>query len=99
MTAVVSAVVASIISKGKTLKNKHNQDAEEFLLLKKGVQALLRDKLYYLNDKGIKEGSVTVAEKNNFENIWNSYHNLGANGVMDSIHKDYMELPIKTKGE
>lgn len=62
-----------------------------------GVQALLRDRLYqsynYHNDKGY----APIHAKENFENMWTQYHNLGVNGVMDGIHKDFMKLPTETE--
>ena len=35
---------------------------------------------------------VPIYVKDNFENVWNAYHNLGANGVMDNIHEEFMNF-------
>lgn len=67
-------------------------------VLKRGVQALLRHELYELYDiyyKGEKYAPLDV--KNDFENIYLSYHNLGKNGVMDGMHERFMSLPEEPK--
>lgn len=61
-----------------------------------GVQALLRDRLYEQYDKYHDDkGYAPVWVKNNFENMYKRYHNLGENGVMDQHYKDFMKLPDK----
>lgn len=59
-----------------------------------GVQALLRDRLYHLYNKYNEKGYAPLYARDNFENIWVQYHNLGANGVMDDIHEKFKALPI-----
>lgn len=68
--------------------------------VKKGVQALLRDRLYDKYEKYSDLGYAPIRAKENFENMWTQYHNLGKNGVMDDIHIKFMALPTEptTKG-
>lgn len=80
--------------KAKTNKESETQENEA---LKKGLQAVLRDRLYSLYSKAMANGEVSLHERDNFINIYNQYHILGANGVMDEIKEDFME--IKLKGE
>jgi hypothetical protein len=58
-----------------------------------GVQALLRDRLIHEYNKALDRGYAPIYAKDNFENMWKHYHNLGQNGVMDEIHNEYMSLP------
>ena len=60
-----------------------------------GVQALLRDRLIHEYNKAIDRGYAPIYAKENFDNMWTQYHNLGKNGVMDGIHEEYMSLPTK----
>ena len=30
--------------------------------------------------------------RDNFENCWKQYHSLGVNGVMDDLHRKFLEL-------
>ena len=63
----------------------------------KGVQALLRGQMISEYNKALDKGYAPIYAKENFENIWNNYHSLGANGVMDDIHSKYMELPDRAQ--
>jgi len=62
-----------------------------------GVQALLRDRLIHEYNKALNCGYAPIYAKENFENMWQQYHNLGKNGVMDEIHKEYMLFPTEKK--
>jgi hypothetical protein len=75
---------------------KNEQESEA---IKLGVQALLRDRLYEKYDKYSELGYAPIHARENFENIWTQYHNLGKNGVMDDIHDKFMKLPTEPKGD
>lgn len=64
-----------------------------------GVQALLRDRLYHEYNKALEVKYAPIYAKENFENMWKQYHNLGVNGVMDEIHKTYMALPTERRND
>lgn len=67
--------------------------------VQRGVQALLRDRLYDKYETCSEKGFATIRARENFENMWTQYHNLGKNGVMDDIHIKFMELPTEKKGD
>lgn len=60
-----------------------------------GVQALLRDRLISEYNKYHDKGYAPIYARENFENMWTQYHNLGKNGVMDDVHDKFMELPTE----
>lgn len=62
-----------------------------------GVQAILRNNLKKEYETAIVNGYAPVSDKENFENMYVQYHNLGANGVMDGIRDEYMALPTFPK--
>ena len=64
-----------------------------------GVQALLRDRLIAEYNDGIRKGYAHIYDKENFENMYEQYHNLGANGVMDEIRDKYRLLPTEPPAE
>ena len=66
--------------------------------VQKGVQALLRDRLISEYNHHQEKGYAPIYAKENFENMWTQYHNLGKNGVMDSIHDSFMALPTEPPG-
>lgn len=58
-----------------------------------GVQALLRSQMIHDYNHYRERGFAPIYARENFENVWRQYHNLGANGVMDDLHEKFMELP------
>lgn len=86
--AIVAGFTGYLCGKFKKIKT----DLESTKL---GVQALLRDRLLQSYNRFKKNGYVTVDEKSNFENMWIQYHNLGQNGVMDSIHDEVLKMQVR----
>lgn len=84
-TLLFGAIVTFVTTKFKKYNAEQNA-------LKKGVQAMLRSQMIdmYNQYKDVKK--VPIYVKDNFENVWNAYHNLGANGVMDNIHEEFMNF-------
>lgn len=67
--------------------------------VQRGIQALLRDRLYDKYEHYSDKGYAPIRARENFENMWTQYHNLGQNGVMDDIHIKFMQLPTEPKGD
>ena len=78
-------------------KIKQNEKKTESVQL--GVQALLRDRLYSTYLKYAEKGYAPIYARENFENMYNQYHTLGANGVMDDVYKKFMALPLEKESE
>lgn len=74
-------------------KIKQNRDSNKSLRL--GVQALLRSQMITDYNKWCEKGYAPIYARENFENCWKQYHELGANGVMDDIHSKFLDLPIE----
>lgn len=81
-----------------TIKKKIKCNEEHTEALRLGVQALLRDRLYAYYNKYSELEYAPIYARENFENIYKQYHNLGNNGVMDDIYKKFMELPTEREG-
>lgn len=91
LTGIVGLAVKCVwdsISK-KISRKKEGDEA-----LTKGIQALLRDRLICLYDEYRLIGSAPIHVKDSFENMYQWYHALGANGVMDAIHEEFQNIPI-----
>lgn len=72
-------------------KSNAKQNAESL-----GLQALLRSQMIdYYNTWYVDKGYAPIWVQDNFENVWVQYEALGANGVMDKIHKEFMSLPTE----
>ena len=66
-----------------------------FKLLRQGTQAILRDRLVQGHRYWMDKGAISYTDKENYLNMYNMYHNLGSNGVMDSLVEDIKRLPLE----
>lgn len=58
-----------------------------------GVQALLRSQMISEYNKWQEKGYAPIYARENFINMYNQYHNLGVNGVMDDLLEKFKQLP------
>lgn len=65
--------------------------------IKAGIHALLRDQLIRSYNYFMEKGELKIHDRDNLSNLYKQYHELGANGVIDGLIKELMELPIKRK--
>ena len=92
-TLIVGGMFTYFASKIKKIKKE--DDA-----IKKGIQALLRAEMISSYNKYNDLGYAPIYAKESFENVYQNYHALGLNGVMDEIRRTFMELPTeKPKAE
>lgn len=68
--------------------------------VKSGTQASLRNSMVQMWETYSELGYAPIHVKDDFENVYQNYHQLGANGVMDDLHKKFLELPTdRSKNE
>ena len=63
--------------------------------VKMGVQALLRAQMIDDFNRYSEKGYAPIYARENFENCYQQYHRLGANGVMDDLRNKFMALPTR----
>lgn len=68
----------------------------QYVALKMGLQAMLRAQMINDYNYWSEKGYAPVYARQNFENLWEQYHALGANGVMNDIHERFLNLPTRT---
>lgn len=61
--------------------------------IKEGLQAILRDRLLQSYKHYESKGYADADDRDNWENMYQQYHTLGANGVMDDIRNKFFQLP------
>lgn len=91
ITILTSSGIIGIFT--QFLLNRLKASEQKQIALELGVQALLRDRLIYQYEKYKARGYAPIYAKENFENLYEQYHKLGANGVMDSIHEEFKNFP------
>lgn len=75
--------------------NKVKNIDKKYHSVELGVQALLRNQMINDYNKWLERGYAPIYAKDSFDNMYKQYHNLGVNGVMDGIHKNFMALPTQ----
>lgn len=90
----VPALIAGVF---RYLHVQIKENREENKALKLGIQALLRGQMIAEYNKWSERGYAPIYARENFENCWQQYHSLGANGVMDDIHAKFLQLPACKK--
>lgn len=97
LTMLVGLTVTAIFNGAINLpKKKKAQDAqreEDLQLLKKGVQALLKNNLKVRYDYWIDQGYAPEDAREDLEAEYRVYHLLGKNGVMDGRRAKFLDLP------
>ena len=60
-----------------------------------GLQAVLKDLLKIRYLEWIHKGYAPMDARDDLERMYQAYHNLGANGVMDALRKQFLALNKK----
>lgn len=63
------------------------------ILIKNGLQVILKNDLKTNYDNWIRKGYAPLDVKDDLERMYQVYHSLGANGVMDAHRAKFLTLP------
>ena len=74
------------------IKRELEQLSEANILEREALQASLRDRLYAIYHGCAMKTYTTKEERENFENIYKSYHKIFDNGVMTDTHDRFFAL-------
>lgn len=90
---VVTAIFNGAINMPKKKKAEDVRREEDIRLLKKGIQALLKNDLKVRYDYWLDQGYAPEDAREDLEAEYRIYHSLGKNGVMDGRRKKFLDLP------
>lgn len=85
----IPALIASGV--GYLIK-KVKETGAQTRALESGVQALLRAQMIADYNHYAAKGYAPIYARENFENCYRQYHALGGNGVMDDLHRKFIDL-------
>ena len=99
--SIISGIVAIIINRGmKARDEKQEIIRKQNILLEKqnmatmaGVQALLQDRLLQGYRQYDEKGYADFDDRKVMENLYEQYHALGKNGIMDGYRERFLSLP------
>ena len=85
---VLGAIIGFTVTQLKALKKK-NKAIEE------GLVALLRNELVRRYREYEQKGEVSILDKENMEEMFKQYENLGGNGTVKKLMEELFKLPTK----
>lgn len=91
-------LIAALGAYTKYLSGVIKREKAEQKALRDGMRSLLRRQIIMDCESAIKEQYCPAATKDTIEDMYQSYHALGGNGVVTSIKDQMMALPT-LKGE
>lgn len=86
-------ILAEIHCVEEGCSKKFAEQDEHFNAIRIGLQASLKNDLKIRYDNWIKKGYAPMDAKDDLERMYQAYHNLGANGVMDAHREKFLSLP------
>ena len=75
-----------------------SKQAREYDALRKGVLAVLRDRIVQSAIHFHVQGCANVAQKDNISKMYEAYHDLGGNGTATHALKEVLDLPFEKEG-
>ena len=90
-----SLLAAKEAAMHEQLMAKEREIEEIRLANNRGTQALLRDRLLQGYHFFKRRGVVSYGEARNYENMYEAYHTLGKNGIMDVVFEQFKKIPVK----
>lgn len=90
---LVTAIFNGAINVPKKKKAEDAKRAEDSRLIKKGIQALLKNDLKVRYDYWLDQGYAPEDAREDLEAEYQIYHALGKNGVMDDRRRRFLALP------
>ena len=88
--AAIVAVLGIMLSGRRAEKEKADEESE---LVKSALRALLRSELMRTHHQAVRDGKASTVDKEVMELTYQSYHDLGGNGIATNLHDEMMALP------
>lgn len=90
--AAVVALLGWMLSNRRVEKEKDDEESE---LVKSALRALLRSELMRTHHQAVRDGYASTVDKEIMERTYQSYHQLGGNGIATNLHDEVIALPTK----
>lgn len=90
-------ILGEMRSLEKRLNAKFEKQEAQITDVQLGMQASLKNDLKIRYDSWIRKGYAPIDAKDDLERMYQVYHKLGANGVMDAHREKFLALPDSKK--
>ena len=81
----------------RKISDDFKREKNEQKLLKEAMQAMLRDRLIQVYNHYTEKGYMSIHNRDNVLNMYDKYHKLGENGVMNGLMDELKALPVSKK--
>ena len=95
INTIIGALVGWLVKRHRDSVEEQDQLKADNAVLKQGFQALLRAQMVKDYNRYQEKGFMPIYAKDNFENVYQAYHRMGSNGVMDDIYSKVMAMPTE----
>lgn len=99
MDSVTSIALACLGSSGLTAiilavlqRRWHKQDKQDVIVA--GLKVLTVDRVRYLGKHYIADQGISLEDKENLEDMYRAYKDLGGNGHLETVMAEVARLPI-----
>ena len=99
MDAIIQTLLACVGSSGLTaiilaLLQRRWSKADKRDAVVAGLKVLTVDRVRYLGKCYIADGKITLEDKENLQDMYRSYKDLGGNGHLETVMAEVNHLPI-----
>lgn len=94
LVTILTVVVTPLMGYIVWLLKQQTKDRNAY---EKGIMLLLRVQIIEYHDKYMRTGTIPTYAYDNFEDMYNCYHDLGGNSMADKMHKEINELHLRNK--
>lgn len=91
----ITAIFNGVLGVSKKKKNEDAKKEADLQLIKKGIQAILKNDLKVRYEYWIEEEYAPDDARDDLEAEYRIYHSLGKNGVMDGRRAKFLNLPTE----
>lgn len=95
LVAILTVIITPLMGYIVWLLKQQTKDRNAY---EKGIMLLLRVQIIEYHDKYMKNGTIPTYSYDNFEDMYQAYHELGGNSMADKMHKEINELHLSQKG-
>lgn len=98
MSGILVFLLTNQIKENRKIRNNsRNENMIKELAISDAILCLLRVKLIEYHDHYMAIGFVPSYVRDNWELMYQAYHNLGGNGMIEGMNIEFRNLPIINK--
>lgn len=95
ITTILGIALGAVSSRLKKTKEKDEKEKKKDEAIELGVQALLRNEIIRRYREFESKGEISILDKENLEEMFEQYKNLGGNGTVKKMMDELLNLKTK----